>query len=318
MTPITIGKKHGKPLSLQTELDAKLGRFIICLREAGANINRHVIHGVLMGLIKSDLSTYGSCLDFNVTRGWISYLYKRMNMTRRMVTTSRPKITRTIWEDTHFIFLKEIAHAVSWHDIPDELIINVDQTLSKFVPTDVTMVVRGTKHIPRTGGNDKRGITVTLSETLNGVMLPFQLIYKGKTARSLLSVPFPEGFSLSYNESHWSNETETLKLLKEIINPYIDKVKEEMGLPIDQKVLLIWDAFRGQNSQLIKDALDDYSIVTVMVPKNLTHLLQPFDLTTNNGSFKKIEKLHSAIISPAPAPCHSHSTYLTWINFRVD
>ena len=81
------------------------------------------------------------------------------------------------------------------------------------------MAVRDTKHIPRTGGNDKRGITVTLSETLNGVMLPFQLIYKGKTARSLPSVPFLEGFSLSYNESHWSNETETLKLLKEIINP---------------------------------------------------------------------------------------------------
>ena len=59
-----------------------------------------------------------------------------------------------------------------------------------------------------------------------------------------------------------------------------------MGLPIDQKALLIWDVLMGQNSQLIND---DYSIVTVMVPKNLTHLLQPLDLTTN-GSFKKIEK----------------------------
>ena len=278
IAPITIGQKRGRPLSLPTELDAKLRRFIIC----------HVIHGVLMGLIKSDLSKYGSCLDFNVTRGWINYLYKRMNMVRRMVTTSRPRITRSIWEETRFIFLEEIAQAVS---CPDELIINVDQTPSKFVPTDnVTMAVRGTKHIPRTDGNDKRGITtVTLSETLNGVMLPFQLIYKGKTARSLPSVPFPEGFSLSDNESHWSNQTESLKLLKEIINPYVEKVKEEMGLPVHQKALLIWDAFRGQNSQLITDALDDYNIVSVMVPKKLTHLLQPLDLTTN-GSFKKIEK----------------------------
>ena len=234
IAPIAIGQKRGRPLSLPTELDAKLRRFIICLREAGSNINRHVIHGVLMGLIKSDLSKYGSCLDFNVTRGWINYLYKRTNMVRRMVTTSRPKITPSIWEETRFIFLEEVAQAVSCHDIPDELIINVDQTPSKFVPTDnVTMAVRGTKHIPRTGGDDKRGITVTLSETLNGAMLPFQLIYKGKTARSLPSVPFPEGFSLSYNESHWSNQTESLKLLKEI------KVKEEMGLPIHQKALLI-------------------------------------------------------------------------------
>ena len=121
-----------------------------------------------MGLIKADLARYGSCLDFNVTRGWINYLYKRMNMARRMVTTSRPQITRSIWEETRFIFLREIAHAVSWHDILDELIINVDQTPSKFVPTDnVTMAVRGTKHIPRIGANDKRGIAVTLSETLS-------------------------------------------------------------------------------------------------------------------------------------------------------
>ena len=94
---------------------------------------------------------------------------------------------------------------------------------------------------------------------------------------------------MSYNESHWSNEKESLKLLREIINPYVEKVKEEMGLPMNQKALLIWDAFRGQQSQLITDALDDYNIVTVMVPKNLTHLLQPLDLTTN-GSFKKMER----------------------------
>ena len=53
----------------------------------------------------------------------------------------------------------------------------MDQTASKFAPTDnVAMAVRGTKYIPRTGASDKRGITVTLSETLNGIMLPFQLI----------------------------------------------------------------------------------------------------------------------------------------------
>ena len=62
IAPIAIGQKRGRPLSLSTELDAKLRRFIICLREAGGNINRRVIHGVLMGLIKSDLSRAFPCL----------------------------------------------------------------------------------------------------------------------------------------------------------------------------------------------------------------------------------------------------------------
>ena len=234
--PITVGQTRGRPLSLPVELDTKLITFIMSLRNAGGNINRHVVHGILMGLIKSNLTKYGSCLDFNVSRGWINYLYKPMNMSRRMVSTSRPKITRSIWEETRFVFLQEIAHAVSWHDIPDELIINADQTPSKFVPTDnITMAVKGSKHIPRKGANDKRGITATLLETLNGVMLPFQLIYKGKTKRSLPSVEFPEGFSLSYNESHWSNEKESLKLLKEIINPYVEKSQGRNGITNDSK-----------------------------------------------------------------------------------
>ena len=110
---ISIGEKRGTTLSLPAELDTKRRRFTISLREAGGNINRHVIHGLLMGLIKADLSRYGSCLDFNVTRGWINYLYKRMNMTKRMITTSRPNITCSIWKETQYIILQEIAYAVT-------------------------------------------------------------------------------------------------------------------------------------------------------------------------------------------------------------
>ena len=90
------------------------------------------------------------------------------------------------------------------------LIINADQTPSKFVPTDnVTMAKKGEKHISRAGATDKRAITVTLCETLDGQILLFQLIYTGKTKRSLPSVKFSRGFCLSYNPKHWSNESET-------------------------------------------------------------------------------------------------------------
>ena len=42
---IRIGTKCGRPLSLPEELDAKLRRFITCLREARVNINRSVVYG---------------------------------------------------------------------------------------------------------------------------------------------------------------------------------------------------------------------------------------------------------------------------------
>ena len=79
------------------------------------------------------------------------------------------------------------------YNIPDESILNIDQTPSKFVPTEnFTMAETGSKHVSIKGGNDKRGITVTLSKTITGKILPFQLIDTVKIARSFPSVEFPQ------------------------------------------------------------------------------------------------------------------------------
>ena len=101
---IVISQKRGRPLFLPDELDMKLRTFITHLRTAGGSINRHVIFGVLMGLIKSDLVKFGQYLDFVVTDGWVQSLYKRMNFTRRMVTTSRPIVTKSLWIETRTQF----------------------------------------------------------------------------------------------------------------------------------------------------------------------------------------------------------------------
>ena len=149
------------------------------------------------------------------------------------------------------------------------------------------MAESGSKHVSRKGGNDERGITVTLSETVTRKILPFQLIYTGKTARSLPSVEFPSGFCLSYNPKHWSNEDETINLLEGVVDPYFCKGREGLGLQNDQKALTLWDAFKAQaTDKVTKERLN---IVQVMVPKNMTHLRQPLDLMTN-ASVKKMEK----------------------------
>ena len=81
------------------------------------------------------------------------------------------------------------------YNIPDEWIINADQTPSKYVATDdVKMAVKGGKYISRTGSNDKRSISLTLRESHNRTTFSFRLIYEGKTARTLPNVGFSDGF----------------------------------------------------------------------------------------------------------------------------
>ena len=65
---VIISQTRGRPLLLPAELDEKLRLFITNLRIAGGTINKHVIHGILIGLIKADMTRYGGYLDFTVTK----------------------------------------------------------------------------------------------------------------------------------------------------------------------------------------------------------------------------------------------------------
>ena len=74
-------KKMGRPLNLPLEIDDKLQRFLIKVREAGGVINVQVINGVVMGLVQANLSKYGYLLNFEPTRGWRQSLYRRHQKT---------------------------------------------------------------------------------------------------------------------------------------------------------------------------------------------------------------------------------------------
>ena len=163
---------------------------------------------------------YSRC--FEVTRSLVQSLYQRIKFSPDAATTLRPVITRPLWAEVRSQFLHEITDKFLQHNIPDEIIINVDQTASKFVTTNnFTTAAKGEKHISRAGATEKRAITVTLCESLDGCMLPFQLIYAGKTERSLPEFTFPDGFCLAFNQRHWSNETETICLAEDLFAPYI-------------------------------------------------------------------------------------------------
>ena len=176
---------------------------LLNLRTAGAGINIHVVSGVLNGLVCKNPKRFRKYIDFRVTRSWVWSLYQRMKYSRRVVNRSRPVITRSLWAERTSQFLHEINDKVFQRNIPDMLIINIDQKSSKFVATNnVTVAAKGEKHILRAGATDKRAITVTLCESLDGCMLPFQLIHTRKMKWSLPDFTLLDGFCLAFNQKH--------------------------------------------------------------------------------------------------------------------
>ena len=122
---------------------------------------------------------------------------------------------------------------------------NLDQTSLKYVSAmNDIMAKKNSSSVPIIGSSDKRSITGTFIVTLDGQFLPMQLIYGGKTLKSLPNFEFPDSFSLSVNPKHFSNNQESIKVVTEIVVPYVENQRKELQKP-DQAALLILDVFHG-------------------------------------------------------------------------
>ena len=178
---------------------------------------------------------------------WTQSLFRRMGFVRRRGTTGNLEIPDGAFKESQLLFTHDIVSKVDKYNIPDSLIINIDQTPPKFVPVSrSTLAKKNSKAVAIKRSSDKRSITATFSITFSGTFLPMQLIYGGKNTKSFPRFKFPNDFSLSVNKIHYSNEKEACKLIEETLVLYIEKVSQEQNLPISQKALVIMDVFSGQ------------------------------------------------------------------------
>ena len=204
-----------------------------------------------------------------------------MGFVLRRKTTAKVLIPEGVLKEAKLKFHHQMVNYVEKYQIPPLQIINFDQIPPKYVQiSSNTMEKKGAKNVPISGIDDKRSITATFSITMENKFLPMQLIYKKKTSQSLPKIQFLNRISLSANLKHYSNETESLKFLKEVILPYVKTEVERLELET-QPALLIYDVFRGQTTDKFLNVLKDNNILSTKIPPNMTHVFQPLDLTVN-------------------------------------
>ena len=223
---------------------------------------------------------------------WAKSLFQRMGFVRRQATTSKVQISEEVRQDIQLTFNHSIVSKIEKYKIPPSMVINLDQTPSKFVPScNKTLAQKGSKTVAIAGSTDKRTITATFAITLDGNFLPIQLIYKGKTKQSLPRVTFPPGFLVTANEKHYSNEKESLELIKGIIDPYLEGQRKALDLEPDHPGLVTLDVFKGQTTPNVLQKFQEKDIKWDKVPANLTWLFQPLDVQGGpNGYAKKFMK----------------------------
>ena len=223
-------------------------KYLLSLSKRGEVVNTTVANATAKAL----MSKYPHAVDqVDIDSScWAKSLFCRINFVKRRKTSSKVDIPDGARKEIEFLYLHDIVSKVEQYKIPSALILNFDQTPLKYVPVgNETMAGKGVHSVTIEGSADKRSITGTFTISFDGNFVPIQLIYGGKTTKSLPRFEFPKDFSLSTNPKHFSNTDESLKFLKEVIKPYVIKQRQTLKCSTDQKSLVIMDVYGGRELQ---------------------------------------------------------------------
>ena len=117
-------------------------KHIRSLSKKGSVSNTTVANATATALISKYPYVAGD-IDVNFSR-WTKSLFARMNFVKRRKTSSKLGIPDKARKEIEFLFLHEIVTKVEKHNIPPELILNIDQTPLKYVPVgNETLAPRG-------------------------------------------------------------------------------------------------------------------------------------------------------------------------------
>ena len=279
---------RGRPLLLGGDIDEKVLKYVKALRDAGAVVNRKIVAAAALGIVQftrpSLLSENGGTLDLSAKNGrsWCESFLRRANFVERKGTKAAKKLPED-FPQQKAAFLKQISDVIKKHAIPDDLIINLDETPLRIVPVAKrTLEQVGAKQVPIVGKEDKREITALLACTFSACLLPPQLLYEGKTERCHpKGVKFPAGWDIYHTESHWSNQHTIQRFIKEVLQPWVVQHKKRLNLGEDQKSLVLMDVFKAHRTPNVAEVLQENNFITLFVPANCTSELQPLDVRGN-------------------------------------
>ena len=200
-------KKRGRKALLPDEFMNKTIDVIKGLRLRGALVSAAIINSVATGVIMANDRTIlvenGGYLSLN--HQWGRNVLYRLDkegkkMCQRKGTTAKIPIAPGILKEEKLKFQRDIKTLQQQHNIPDELILNHDQTpLSYVCAPSRTLHTKGETSVPLIGKGKKKQITGTFTVTKTGEFLPMQIIYEGKTVRCHpQGIKFPEGFNITH------------------------------------------------------------------------------------------------------------------------
>jgi hypothetical protein len=286
----TSGSQHSPILEHYPQLREKIVTILKTHRDVGHPLYASSIQGIIKAIIRKEepiLLSNTSRTGFKVGLGWTrAFIKTELHWTYRVATTAAQKLPSD-WEVQGLRMTQQIAYLVKSYSIPESMVVDTDQTGIHLVPTGgaYTWDEKGTKHVKVHGMEDKRQITVAVSSSAAGTLLPFQVIFTGTTSRTLPPSNLGRrecegaGWDLTFSSNHWSTLSTCQQFVVKILQPYRRQQIEKLGLAQDSKLIWLIDCWSVHTSKEFSTWMKTHSeILMLFVPANCTAVFQPADI----------------------------------------
>ena len=222
---------------------------------------------------------------FAASRGWVEKFFTRHRLSLRNRTSVSQKIPQQL-EGVLTKFYEDAGRFMRIGKYPRSLVGNMDETPAFFDMVPVKSICKtGSKEcIVRTSGCEKKHVTIVLSATADGKMLPPMIIFKGKTTKTIEKLRVPEGFIVKTQAKAWMDENLMHVWLEDIWLKHTKAMSEELGF---ENSLLTFDAFSAQKTDEVEAKLVENKSDILMIPAGCTSKCQPMDVCINKP-FKAI------------------------------
>lgn len=141
----------------------------------------------------------------------------------------------------------------------------------------------GSSSVAVVGADDKRQITACVASSLDGILLPLQLIFQGKTERCLpphTAASRAARIDLTHSENHWSNQETMQGWVTTVLLPHAHRMIEAHQLDANAHIILLLDAWAVHKSDKFRTWIAEQHprIHLVYIPANCTSKLQVADV----------------------------------------
>ncbi|KIK33737.1 hypothetical protein CY34DRAFT_99092, partial [Suillus luteus UH-Slu-Lm8-n1] len=194
------------------------------------------------------------------------------------------------WEEMCENMFLHLAYTIKEEDIPAELYVNSNQTQLIYTQgSNLTWAKTGSKQVSTIGNDEKHAFTIMVSITNSGTVLLLQAIYQGHLKISCPSANshhydkcMDAGFlfECSNTKTYWSTQETMCSLVDKVIAKYFNQKKEELGLPLMQKIVWQIDAWSVHRLDEFHTWMKNKhpTIILNYVPGGCMGLFQPCDV----------------------------------------